>query len=78
MWLKIFTPQNTDIISQLYAPISIIHKRSIKNEMQAPLGGTRLSHRKSYLPLKIILPFVFPFKEIYLDYKIKTNKSNAA
>lgn len=67
MLLKIFTPQNTDIISQLCAPISIIHKRSITNKMQAPLGGTRLNHRKGYLLLllKIILPFVFSFKNIF-------------
>lgn len=34
------TPQNTDITSQLCASLSIIHKRSVKNEMLAPLGGT--------------------------------------
>lgn len=48
--------------------------------MQALLGGTILRHMKGLLAPspKNYCVFCFLIKNIYLDYKIKTNKSNTA
>lgn len=46
--------------------------------MQALLGGTTLRHMKGLLApsSKNYCAFCFVIKKIYLDYKIKTYKSN--